>query len=277
MRRWRRPWSWRPRRPSRSWTRRRLGEVVGVEHLPAERAVARGQAVGDEVGELPRGSVLPEDDRAGVLHGGGDRASVAGNEFASATDPAVVGRPATSMLSFTRIGTPASGPRSSPARGRRRPRRPARGVVGQLADRVERGPADVERGDALQVGLDQVDRGEVTGREPGPASLDGGGGQVEAGDGADDLVVGGRGGGRAGGGGASATDVTASAASPATTETARGGGGRVVQWHGGAPRGECERPSRSDHSLEPVRWPSRYVPGSNPGTGLGATRRPSRR
>ena len=42
-------------------------------------------------------------------------ASVAGTTSLSASDPPVVGSPATSIVSLTRIGTPASGPPGVPA------------------------------------------------------------------------------------------------------------------------------------------------------------------
>ena len=53
-----------------------------------------------------------------------------GNERSSASAPAVVGRPATSMLSFTSTGMPCSGPRTRPRRRSRSARRASRSAAG---------------------------------------------------------------------------------------------------------------------------------------------------
>ena len=91
-------------------------------------------------------------------------ASSSGIECWSATEPAVVGRPATSMLSLTqhRAGRAAARARSGGALG------VARGGVGERLrvddpHGVDRRPLGVRARDPRQVGLRQIDRGQRAG------------------------------------------------------------------------------------------------------------------
>ena len=105
------------------------------------------------------------------------KASVAGRLSASASEPAELTMPTTSMLSFSSTGMPCSGPRTLP--------RPAFGVervgLGQglrvdLDDRVQPRARVVDGRDAVQIGLGQRVRRERAG---GHAVARLGGGQLD--------------------------------------------------------------------------------------------------
>ena len=136
--------------------------VVRVQHLAAERAVAVLLAVGDVGGEL--GQVDLAEDHGALRPSACARSSrrVSGTERSSTIEAAVVGIPATSMLSLSSTGRPSSG--AAHAAGAARDVRHARllqRVRVQRADRVDRRPALVDRGDAVDVGLRQLDAREL--------------------------------------------------------------------------------------------------------------------
>ena len=95
-------------------------ERIRVAALPAAPAPAARRVRRAEVGPLAHVR-LAEQDRARRRAAAGDGRVRAGIEPTSASEPAVVCiRSAVSMLSFSRIGMPCSGPRRSPPCARRR-------------------------------------------------------------------------------------------------------------------------------------------------------------
>ena len=144
--------------------------LVGVErvqHLPAEAGVAARIAVGDEVGELAEVG-LAEDHGARRAQTR-DHRRVLGRDRALERDGAGRGRQARDVEVVLHQHRDAV-------------QRPARSGLGALEVEqrgvgqrvrvdephgVQPGPTAVERGDALEVGLGQLDAGELTGGHPG--------------------------------------------------------------------------------------------------------------
>ena len=91
-------------------------------------------------------------------------ASYGGRQPSRIFEPAVVGTPRVAMTSLTATGTPASGPSflAPPAAGVDRRGRGERALGVDVQERVH--PL-VDLGDAVQVGLGDLDRGDLAGGE----------------------------------------------------------------------------------------------------------------